>query len=100
MRYDIYGNPLQCGHCEVHPHVHEEYPCSVCLTEKQQHEAAEQTQYNQHVVDQHIESLREELEQTQAALRDLCGYAAVPYLRSFVAKHPEHRQIIEELTND
>jgi len=33
MSFDIYGNNLRRGHCEVHPHVHEEYPCSVCLTE-------------------------------------------------------------------
>lgn len=30
MAYDIYGNHLQRGHCEVHPHVQEEYPCYVC----------------------------------------------------------------------
>lgn len=33
MSFDIYGNNLRGGHCEVHPHVHEEYPCSVCLAE-------------------------------------------------------------------
>lgn len=33
MSFDIYGNNLRLGHCEVHPHVHEEYPCSVCLAE-------------------------------------------------------------------
>lgn len=33
MSWDIYGNPLARGHCEVHPHVHEEYPCSVCIAE-------------------------------------------------------------------
>jgi hypothetical protein len=33
MSYDIYGNPLRRGHCEVHPHIHEEYPCSVCLAD-------------------------------------------------------------------
>lgn len=37
MSWDIFGNPLQRGHCEVHPHVHEEYPCSVCISEKRQH---------------------------------------------------------------
>ena len=36
MSWDIYGNPLRRGHCEVHPHVHEEYPCSVCMAEKRQ----------------------------------------------------------------
>lgn len=31
MAWDIYGNPLKRGHCEVHPHIGQEYPCSVCL---------------------------------------------------------------------
>lgn len=31
MPYDIYGNSLQRGYCEVHPDVPEEYPCSVCM---------------------------------------------------------------------
>jgi len=39
MSYDIYGESLRCGHCEVHPHVHEEYPCSVCIAEKHQHDS-------------------------------------------------------------
>lgn len=34
MSWDIYGEPLRRGHCEVHPHVHEEYPCSVCIADK------------------------------------------------------------------
>lgn len=31
MSFDIYGERLRPGHCEVHPHVHEEYPCSLCM---------------------------------------------------------------------
>lgn len=30
MAYDIHGNILRRGHCEIHPHVAEEYPCSLC----------------------------------------------------------------------
>ena len=33
MSFDIHGNKLQQGHCEVHPQVAEEYPCSVCNNE-------------------------------------------------------------------
>ena len=33
MPYDIYGNSLQRGHCEVHPDVPEDYPCSVCMAQ-------------------------------------------------------------------
>lgn len=49
MTWDIYGNPLQRGHCEVHPHVHEDYPCSVCMSGRgqtqQPHDALQQLQY-------------------------------------------------------
>lgn len=27
MPYDIYGNPLKRGHCEVHPWINVEHPC-------------------------------------------------------------------------
>lgn len=30
MSFDIYGEHLLPGHCEVHPWVHSEYPCPVC----------------------------------------------------------------------
>lgn len=30
MPYDIYGQPLRPGYCEVHPSVRERYPCSHC----------------------------------------------------------------------
>ncbi|MGT4673714.1 hypothetical protein ACO2CR_06915 [Aeromonas caviae] len=39
MSFDIHDNPLRHGHCEVHPHVHEVYPCSVCLAEKQRNQS-------------------------------------------------------------
>ena len=50
MSYDIYGQPLQSGHCEVHPHVHEEYPCSVCVQENNAriNQATLEQQYEEH----------------------------------------------------
>lgn len=33
MSYDIWGNPLKSGYCEVHPDVHSPYPCECCLEE-------------------------------------------------------------------
>lgn len=36
MSWDIFGNPLARGHCEVHPHIPEPYPCSLCMYEKAQ----------------------------------------------------------------
>lgn len=35
MAYDIYGNRLKPGHCEVHPDVPERYPCYLCYQEEQ-----------------------------------------------------------------
>lgn len=36
MSFDIYGNYLIPGHCEVHPEIAEPYPCSQCYFESQQ----------------------------------------------------------------
>ena len=36
MAYDIYGQNLASGHCEVHPWVGETYPCSLCYAESEQ----------------------------------------------------------------
>ena len=33
MSWDIHGNPLARGHCEVHPWIAEGYPCSACVAE-------------------------------------------------------------------
>jgi len=42
MSYDIYGNNLEHGHCEAHPWVHEDYPCSQCFLEMRQKEMDQQ----------------------------------------------------------
>lgn len=34
MAWDIYGNNLRRGYCEVHPHVQQEYPCDICCRER------------------------------------------------------------------
>lgn len=44
MAYDIYGNNLRSGHCEVHPWVHESYPCSACYADNQRQEAEKEQQ--------------------------------------------------------
>ena len=38
MPYDIYGCNLKRGHCEVHPDIAEEYPCSLCMERNQERE--------------------------------------------------------------
>ena len=70
MSWDIYGEPLRRGHCEVHPHVHEEYPCSVCISEKQARDQAQagcrggcEAEHNLHLAQEHIEHLKERIEQ-------------------------------------
>lgn len=76
MSWDIYGNPLRRGYCEVHPDVHQEYPCSICMAQKQQqsqpHNELEQLQYEfaqQGDYIRHLESERAALAATVEALR-------------------------------
>lgn len=49
--WDIYGEPLERGHCEVHPWVHEEYPCPVCIGEHKSRKQQEQ-EYAKHCEEQ------------------------------------------------
>lgn len=64
MSWDIYGNPLRRGHCEVHPHVHEEYPCSVCMAERSIRNHQQQPSYE-------IERLNYELDQQNDYIKEL-----------------------------
>lgn len=34
MSFDIYGNRLKPGHCEVHPDVAQHFPCECCYDER------------------------------------------------------------------
>lgn len=51
MAFDIYGNNLRPGHCEVHPDVHEEYPCSMCTARRAatRVDAAWDREYDRHM---------------------------------------------------
>ena len=55
MAWDIYGNKLRPGHCEVHPDVNVEYPCHFCLREKDQQQ-------------QHADPLEDRLQQIEQRL--------------------------------
>lgn len=57
MAFDIHGNHLLPGHCEVHPYVHEEYPCSVCFAESKA-QRQRQRQREQYVEVFHCRLLR------------------------------------------
>ena len=37
MSFDIYGQNLRRGYCEVHPDVPEEYPCFYCRQDYENH---------------------------------------------------------------
>ena len=42
MSWDIHGEPLAAGHCEVHPWVHEPYPCGLCIADGRRFEEQRQ----------------------------------------------------------
>ena len=61
MSFDIYGQNLRRGYCEVHPDVPEEYPCLFCRQEydnykhqKQEYERAMAMEAEEYYVGQHI----------------------------------------------
>ena len=59
MQFDIYGERLRSGFCEVHPWVAMEYPCSQCYAE---HES------NRMQKDQYDREMREQEERHYAEL--------------------------------
>lgn len=80
MSFDIYGNPLRRGYCEVHPQVHEEYPCSLCVVEGQQRTAQPELDYqDMHIgaLESRIEALEAENGRLQSALRDIIKHQNV-----------------------
>lgn len=57
--YDIYGEPLERGYCEVHPWIPEEYPCYMCKQQQEQdrqNREAEKLYYEQ-LEKEYLESL-------------------------------------------
>ncbi len=64
MEFDIYGNPLRRGHCEVHPNMLGEYPCTMCIQEKQladdewDHRDTRQRDYEEEMKQQAIDALK------------------------------------------
>lgn len=59
MSYDIYGGILRNGHCDVHPHVHESYPCSVCL-ETDRHLQSQERDYWEAMKQQQVQDYKEQ----------------------------------------
>lgn len=55
MSFDINGNKLRPGYCEVHPWVEQDYPCSLCMregmkdySEKQARNIAQEAEQNEY----------------------------------------------------
>jgi hypothetical protein len=67
MSYDIYGNTLRRGFCEVHPHVNEEYPCSLCYAETNNKNARKQQEQEYH---RQQEKEHDRIQELESLLRD------------------------------
>lgn len=78
MSYDIYGNTLRRGHCEVHPHVAEEYPCSVCMADKRQRDT----------IDRYEEAQAEEHQQLEAKLYNMI----LAFKAHYSIHNPQHSE--------
>jgi len=76
MAYDIYGDHLRRGYCEVHPDVHEEWPCSECLAESRARENGRQ-RYDEEMEAQRIQHDEEMRRQFETD----CAEAVVAFLR-------------------
>lgn len=42
MSWDIHGEPLAPGCCEVHPWVREPFPCGICVADSRRYEEQRQ----------------------------------------------------------
>ena len=67
MSFDIYGNNLARGHCEVHPNVAEEYPCSLCMAQSNRKEAFNPNQE----LNYHLGQCQERIEELEAGIKEL-----------------------------
>lgn len=65
MAWDIYGNNLREGFCEVHPHVNQYYPCWICCDEiqieeeRQRDNDLQQSDYHKAMEEQHYKEMEE-----------------------------------------
>lgn len=94
MAYDIYGERLASGHCEVHPWVGESYPCSLCYAESKLKHDPKQKEYERAEAEYYAEmeqALHEELVRKNNLLyRMLCYVAlAVSKLNERVQKYKD-----------
>ena len=94
MAYDIYGQKLASGHCEVHPWVGETYPCSLCYAESMLKHYPRQKEYKSAAAEHQAEmerAHREELARKNNLLYRMLCYVAlvVSKLNERVQKYKE-----------
>ena len=104
MPYDIYGQNLRAGHCEVHPHIHEEYPCSQCMIEKEREEQRQAACYQQEREDyerqqelDHLRAENERLSAERSALQAIVNEQAENEGLWFIAKYATEAYLQSEL---
>lgn len=89
MSWDIHGNPLRRGHCEVHPNVHEEFPCSTCLMDRKYRESpADKLAETEHYLGQaqeQIQKLMDDNVRLMAALGEIAANPNWDNCRNFAA---------------
>lgn len=93
MAFDIYGNILEKGFCEVHPWVKEEFPCTLCMCEKKtrdekrnvQHEIS--AEWHAAMIREHYESIGEK---SSLKYRLLCNVEfVIGRLYGMIKEHKE-----------
>lgn len=94
MAYDIYGNNLASGHCEVHPWVGESYPCSLCYAESKPKHDPRQQDYERAEAEHYAEMERAHYE--ELARKNNLLYRMLFYVALSVSKLNERVQKYKE----
>ena len=77
MSYDIYGNLLKKGYCEVHPDVNEEFPCHKCRDEYEFHQGQKED-YDRWCKEQEAIEMSDITYPTRCRIVDVSGMKIFP----------------------
>lgn len=71
MSWDIYGQPLRRGYCEVHSWINQEYPCSQCMLEieRTRYEDEYEEYCKEQELQNEIEKLKSQLSKAEEVIR-------------------------------